>query len=86
MSRVAKRIVAWRDVAKPHNDIIEGRFDPSVFAVNIYAVYRNRTPSDYQEPERFFAKTYLTRGLKELISSVLRRLDGQANAEAVLGS
>ena len=78
-----KRIVAWRNVAKPHNDIIEGRFDPSVFAVNIYAVYRNKAPSDYQEPERFFAKTYLTRGLKELISSVLRRLDGQRNAEAV---
>jgi hypothetical protein len=82
MSR-ARRIVAWRDVAKPHNDIVEGRFDPSVFAVNIYAVYRNKAPSDYQEPERFFAKTYMTRGLKELISSVLRRLDGQPNAEAV---
>jgi hypothetical protein len=79
----AKRPVPWRDVSKPHSDIIEGRFDPSVFAVNIYAVYRHKAPSDYQEPERFFAKTYLTRGLKELISSVLRRLDGQPNAEAV---
>ena len=78
-----KRIVAWRDVAKPHSDIIEGRFDPSVFAVNIFSVYRSKAPSDYQEPERFFAKTYLTKGLKELISSILRRLDGQPNAESV---
>lgn len=79
----AKPIAGWRDVARPHSDIIEGRFDPSVFAVNIFAVCRNKAPSDYQEPDRFFAKTYLTQGLKELISSVLRRLDGQPNAEAV---
>src|SRR5437016_6489312 len=77
------RVTPWREVARPHNDIIEGRFDPSVFAVNIYSVYRGKAPPDYQRPDRLFARTYLTRGLKDLLSSVLRRLSGQSNAEAV---
>ena len=78
-----KRIAPWREVARPHADIILGRFDPSVFAVNIYAVYKGMAPPDYQNPDRFFAKTFLTRGLKDLITAVLRRLNGEPNVEAV---
>ena len=68
----AKRAAPWREIARPHDDIIEGRFDPSVFAVNIYSVYKKKAPPDYQSPDRFFARTYLTRGLKDLLASVLR--------------
>src|SRR6266487_335855 len=78
-----RRVAPWREVARPHNDIIEGRYDPSVFAVNIYSVYTRRAPPDYQAPDRFFARTFLTRGLKDLLTSVMRRLSGQSNAEAV---
>lgn len=77
------RMAPWREVARPHADIIQGRFDPSVFAVNIYAAYKGRAPPDYQIADRFFAKTFLTRGLKDLIVAVLRRLDGQSNTEPV---
>src|SRR5436309_730809 len=78
-----KRILPWPEVARPHEDIIEGRFDPSVFAVNVYSVFRGTASPDYQNPDRFFAKTFLTRGLKDLLISVLRRLSGQMNVEAV---
>ena len=78
-----KRLSSWRDIATPHADIIEGRFDPSVFAVNLFSVYRGKAQVDYQNPDRFFAKTFLTRGLSDLIVAVLRRLDGQPNSEAV---
>ncbi len=78
-----KKPPLWRDVARPHNDIIEGRYDPSVFAANIYAVYRGRAPEDYQDPERYFSRTFLTKGLRELVCAVLRRLDGKPNSEPV---
>lgn len=73
-----KRLSPWRDVAKPHQDIMEGKFDLSLFAVNIHRVYRRVAPPDYQDPHRFFSKTYLTKALKSLIVSVLKRLDGQS--------
>ena len=72
-----KKLSSWRDVAKPHQDIMEGNFDLSLFAVNIYRVYRGVAPADYQDPYRFFSKTYLTKALKSLIISVLKRLDGK---------
>jgi len=72
-----KRLSPWRDVAKPHQDIMEGKFDLSLFAVNIYRVYRGVAAPDYQDPHRFFAKTYLTKAFRSLIASVLRRLDDQ---------
>src|SRR6267143_730641 len=78
-----KRVLPWPEVARPHEDIIEGRFDPSIYAVNIYSVYMGTASPDYQNPDRFFEKTFLTRGLKDLLISVLRRLEGQMNAEAV---
>lgn len=72
-----KRLSPWRDVAKPHQDIMEGKFDLSLFAVNINRVYRGVASPDYQDPYRFFAKTYLTKAFRSLIASVLRRVDGQ---------
>ena len=74
-----KKSSPWRDVAKPHQDIMEGKFDLSLFAVNIYRVYRGMAPPDYQDPDRFFAKTYLTKALRGLIASVLRRLNGESS-------
>ena len=73
----------WRTVARPHSDIIQGRFDPSVFAANLARVVAGNAPYDYTEPGRFFQKTYLTQGLKELLGSVLRRLDGKPASEPV---
>ena len=73
----------WRTVARPHADIIQGRFDPSVFAANLARVMAGDAPYDYTEPSRFFEKTYLTQGLKELVGSVLRRLAGKQASEPV---
>ena len=36
-----------------------------------------RAPADYQKPERFFERTYLTKNLTSLASEVIRRLSGE---------
>jgi len=79
-----KPLPSWRDNVKPHKDIMENKFDLSLFAVNIYKVYQKKAPPDYQDPVRFFAKTYMTKALKNVIVSVVKRLDGQGSSEPVL--
>jgi len=40
-------------------------------------VIEGRAPEDYKNPERFFSRTYLTKGLAELVCEVVRRLSGE---------
>ncbi len=64
----------WWQVAIPHRDIREGRFDPSVFAIDLGEVVYGQGVHEYSDPVRFFTRTYMTNGLKELILKVLTTL------------
>lgn len=70
----------WHTIALPHSDIREGRLDETVFAANIWAVRQNDAPSTYLDPEQFFAKTFLTAGLKKVMTKVGQALRGSAEA------
>ncbi|HVA49575.1 MAG TPA: DUF499 domain-containing protein [Pirellulales bacterium] len=70
----------WHTIALPHSDIREGRLDEAVFAANIWAVRQNDAPSTYLDPEQFFAKTFLTAGLKRVLTKVGRALSGASDA------
>src|SRR3954451_14608013 len=64
-------------VVTPREDLREGRpMDASEFAVHLDQVCDGRAPMDYQKPERFFERTYLTQNLLGLSSEVVRRLSG----------
>lgn len=68
----------WYKVVTPREDLREGRpLDASEFAVHLDQIKDGKAPIDYQEPERFFERTYLTKNLLELSSEVVRRLSGQ---------
>ena len=59
-------------------DLREGKpLDAAEFAVHLDDVRNNCAPPDYQKPDRFFARTYLTKNLSTLASEVIRRLSGQ---------
>src|SRR5207249_5889927 len=45
-------------------------------AVHLDHVRDKRAPADYQEPQRFFDRTFLTKNLTELAASTVRRLSG----------
>jgi hypothetical protein len=59
-------------------------FDESVFAADLADVVADRGPLEYRDAETFFRKTYPTRGLVELLSTVLARLSGRGMGEAVI--
>lgn len=67
----------WYKVVTPREDLRDGRpLDASEFAVHLDHVRDNRAPADYQEPARFFDRTFLTKNLTELAVSAVRRLSG----------
>jgi len=67
----------WYRVVTPREDLREGKpLDASEFAVHLDHIRDKRAPEDYQHPERFFERTYLTEGLERLSAEVIRRLSG----------
>lgn len=67
----------WYKVVTPREDLREGRpLDASEFAVHLDHVRDNRAPADYQNPQRFFDRTFLTNNLTELAAGVVRRWSG----------
>jgi len=68
----------WYKVVTPREDLRDGKpLDASEFAVHLDQVRDGRAPAVYQKPERFFERTYLTKGLTGVAAEVLRRLSGE---------
>src|SRR3954462_1390018 len=75
----------WREVLAPHDDVATGNFQAAEFAADLYKVAAtNEAGKDYAEPVQFFARTYLTEGLRDLIDRAVRRLAGDQNASPVV--
>lgn len=74
---MSKRLKPWYKVVTPRADLREGKpLDAAEFAVHLDKVRDGSAPKDYQEPQRFFEKTFLTKTLLELAAQVVRRLNG----------
>ncbi|MFA4987736.1 MAG: DUF499 domain-containing protein, partial [Candidatus Brocadiia bacterium] len=68
---------AWREIATPHKDVLEGTFQQSEFAADITAVQTGHASREYQHAEAFFERTFITEGMRLLLTSVARRLNGK---------
>jgi hypothetical protein len=64
----------WFDIIQPHEDIRKGDFDEAVFAADLGDVVDGSAPPDYSDPYLFFCKTYLTDGLRHLLTRVHGKL------------
>jgi hypothetical protein len=72
----------WYKVVTPREDLREGRpLDASEFAVHLDHIREGHAHVDYQDPVRFFQRTFLTKNLLAVASEVQRRLSG-VNTEA----
>lgn len=74
----------WWQVTTPHRDIIEGRFDESIFAADLGNVILGKAPVEYMDGAMFFQKTYITKGLEELLTAIWKRLSGSSKGQPVI--
>lgn len=78
-------IPAWRDLVRPHEEIMRGSFASAEFAADLHTVAIGENPNrEYADPVAFFQRTYLTEGLTDLLGRALRRISGQAGASPVV--
>ena len=67
----------WREIAVPHADVLKGTFLQSEFAADITAVHSGKAPVEYQDAVAFFERTYITEGMRLLLTQVAQRLSGK---------
>jgi len=74
---------AFTQIAIPHTDILQGRLTMDIFAADIWQVLNGKAPGDYLDMDLFFNKTYQTKGLKNLLEVVKKRLAGQGGDSVI---
>ena len=60
----------------PRSEVLQGQLSEELFAARLRDVIDGQADPVYQQPERFFANTWPTSGLRTLLSEVLGRLTG----------
>jgi predicted AAA+ superfamily ATPase len=67
----------WYKIVTPREDLRNDKpLDASEFALHLDQVRDKRAPDVYQNPARFFERTFLTKSLSGLAIEALRRLSG----------
>lgn len=79
----AKGLRPWREVMTPHPDVAAGRYRQAEFAADLSQVDRGEGAPEYVNPREFFARTFLTEGLRLLLVGGLRRLGGTGGESIV---
>ncbi|MFM7547417.1 MAG: hypothetical protein ACKO8I_00790 [Cyanobacteriota bacterium] len=67
------------ELCRPRADVLEGRIRDEDVAADLSQVLKGTAPELYQDPALFFANTYPTRGLKQLLEAVADRLSGSGS-------
>ncbi|GGL28051.1 Swt1 family HEPN domain-containing protein [Planomonospora parontospora] len=74
----------WREIITPHPDVAAGKLDAAEFAADLHMVsIGESTSQEYTDPVQFFRRTYLTEGLKDLLTKAVARVGGEMNATPV---
>lgn len=69
-------LFSWRNVIEPHSDVASGNILQAEFAADLSKVHDGEAPEEYRSPVEFYARTYLTEGLSNLLLGAVRRLSG----------
>lgn len=71
---------AWHEVVKLRNDLRSGDLPLHMFAADLYEVMmQNGKRPIYEKPEEFFALTFPTHNLRNLVKDVVLRLAGKSD-------
>src|SRR5437867_3988708 len=77
-----RAVTPWNEVVQLRDDLRTGELSLSLFAADLYDVAMGTARPVYQDPSHFFALTYPTFNLRELVKDVVNRLAGK-NDKAV---
>ena len=72
------------ETCRPREDILRGAVADADFAADLASVVSGGGSPAYVDPARFFANTYPTRGLRNLLANVCRRLSGAGGEAAAI--
>ena len=79
------KLKPWYKVFTPREDLREGKpLDAAEFAVHLDQVREGRANEDYQNPVRFFERTFLTKNLHQMAAEVIRRLSGEVTETSAI--
>ena len=73
----------WREVVAPHPDVRQGTYEQAEFAADLWQVMHGRGRDEYVNADAFFARTFLTEGLRDLLRNALRRTAGRGGDPVV---
>jgi hypothetical protein len=73
----------WREVVTPHKDVMSRGYAAAKFAADLAQVIDNEGEAEYRDPKEFFARTYLTYGLSELLKGAILRLNDKGGPPVV---
>lgn len=73
----------WREVIVPHRDVSSGDFTVAEFAADLELVRRGGGSAEYGDPSLFFERTYLTVGLRELLTLGVKRVAGRGGQPVI---
>ena len=73
----------WRQIVTPHPDVASGKYQQAEFAADLGQVFRGGGSEEYREPREFFQRTYMTEGLKQLLSRAVLRVEGSGGDPVV---
>jgi hypothetical protein len=84
--RAKGNLPAWTTIATPNRDIRERRFDLGIFAIHLgeIASESGSGQPEYADPTTFFDLTYVTRGLRAQLISMMQRLGGRGQGASVV--
>lgn len=78
-----EKLPSWREIIEPHPDVAQGKYLNAEFAADLAQVARGEGAYEYRDPVEFFARTYVTDGMKGLLVQALKRFAGK-DGEPVL--
>lgn len=73
----------WREITVPHKDVLEGTFQQSEFAADITAVHTGKASREYQDAVAFYDRTFITEGMRLLLTQVAQRLSGKGGEPVI---
>ncbi len=83
VDKPGKGLRPWREVVLPHSDVASGDYAVAEFAADLELVRHGRGSDEYADPVMFFERTYLTAGLRDLLTSAIRRVSGNGGQPVI---